>query len=67
MGPGTLNRTVRRLEETGLIAESGVRPDEDDPRRRYSAITALGRDATAAEARRLDVLLSEARVGKLIP
>ena len=67
MGPGTLYRTVRHLEETGLIAESGVRPDEDDPRRRYYEITELGRDATAAEARRLDALLSEARAGKLIP
>ena len=67
MGPGTLYRTVRHLEETGLIAESGVRPDEDDPRRRYYEITELGRDATAAEALRLDALLSEARAGKLIP
>ncbi len=67
MGPGTLYRTVRHLEETGLIAESAKRPDDDDPRRRYYEITDLGRDATAAEARRLDALLNEARAGRLIP
>ena len=44
-----------------------MRPDDDDPRRRYYQITELGRDVTAAEARRLEALLSEARAGNLIP
>ena len=66
MGPGTLYRTIRRLEDAGLIVESSARPEDDDPRRRYYAITDAGREVTAAEARRLDAVLSEARAGKLL-
>ncbi len=34
---------------------------KDDPRRRYYVLTALGRDVVAAEARRLEAVVSEAR------
>ena len=66
MGPGTLYRTIRNLEDAGLIAESSARPEDDDPRRRYYAITDAGKAVAAAEARRLDAVLSEARAGKLL-
>ena len=66
MGPGTLYRTVRALEDAALIAES-LEPDPDDPRRRTYVITDLGRDVLAAEALRLDALVDEARAGRLIP
>ena len=66
LGPGTLYRTLRSLEESGLIAETTERPADDDPRRRYYAITELGRRVAAAEARRLESLVSEARTGRLI-
>jgi DNA-binding PadR family transcriptional regulator len=58
--PGNLYRVIRRLEDEGLIAESGRRPaaDRDDERRRYYRITPLGADAAALEARRLRALLA---------
>lgn len=67
LGPGTLYRTVRQLEQAGHIAESDSRPEDDDPRRRYYAITDSGRTALAAEALRLEALVDEARAGRLIP
>ncbi len=66
MGPGTLYRTIRHLEEAGFIAESNARPEDDDPRRRYYAITDAGKSAASNEARRLDAVLADARAGKLI-
>jgi len=60
---GTLYLLLQRLEEQGLIEESGDRPKphEDDERRRYYALTTFGRDVMKAEARRLEVLVGEAR------
>ena len=66
MGPGTLYRTVRSLEEAGLIRESDERPDDDDPRRRYYELTDKGLEITSAEARRLEALVEEARAGRLL-
>ena len=61
--PGTLYRTVSRLLQLQLIAESGDRPDPelDDQRRRYYRITRLGRQVAAAEARRLESRIELAR------
>jgi DNA-binding PadR family transcriptional regulator len=58
--PGNLYRVIRRLEDDGLIAESGRRPaaDRDDERRRYYRITPLGAEVAAHEARRLRALLA---------
>jgi DNA-binding PadR family transcriptional regulator len=63
MGPGTLYGTIKRLLEQKLISESGERPDpdEDDERRRYYRLTALGRSVLATEARRYEQLLKAAR------
>jgi DNA-binding PadR family transcriptional regulator len=60
LAPGNLYRVIRRLEDDGLIAESGRRPapELDDERRRYYRITPLGADVAAAEARRLRALLA---------
>ena len=59
--PATLYGSIRQLEEEGLIQETdgGEGPD-DDPRRRYYALTPLGRAALAAEAGRLRALADEA-------
>lgn len=69
LGPGTLYRTIRQLEEEGLIAETGATPDarNDDERRIYYRITPLGRQVVAAEAGRLAELLDLARAERLIP
>jgi predicted permease len=47
---GTLYRSIQRMQEQGLIAESRRRPapDEDDERRRYYALTTFG-EARARE------------------
>ena len=60
---GTLYTLLQRLLEEQLLEESDARPaaDEDDERRRYYRLTALGRDVLGAEARRLELLLGEAR------
>lgn len=68
LGPGTLYRTIRHLEEHGLIEETAEAPDpaDDDERRIYYRITPLGRDVAAAEAGRLEELLALARAERLI-
>jgi len=60
--PATLYGTLAELARRGLIAETASPggPD-DDPRRRYYAITALGREVLAAEAARLESLARLAR------
>jgi DNA-binding PadR family transcriptional regulator len=60
---GTLYTLLQRLLGEALIAESSDRPrsDEDDERRRYYILTALGRDVLAADARRLEGAVAEAR------
>lgn len=66
--PGNFYRTLRSMLADGLIAESDARPDpdEDDERRRYFAMTPLGARVAAAEARRLEVAVSEARAKRLL-
>jgi DNA-binding PadR family transcriptional regulator len=68
LGPGTLYGSLKRMLGEGLIADAGERADPQwgDERRRYYAITALGRAVAAAEARRLDALVSLARSKRLI-
>ena len=55
MGPGTLYGSIKRMLEAGLITESDERPDPDldDQRRRYYALSGLGRRVLQAEAQRL--------------
>src|SRR3569833_1939232 len=55
LSAGTLYRSIQRLQEQGLIVETRTRPapEEDDVRRRYYAITAMGKAAARAEVRRL--------------
>lgn len=66
--PGNFYRTLRAMLADGLIAESDARPDpdSDDERRRYFAITTFGERVAAAEARRLEAALAEARAKRLL-
>ena len=68
MGPGTLYGTIKRLLASGLIEETGERPDPelDDERRRYYRLTGFGRDVLAAETQRLSDLVIVARRKRLI-
>jgi DNA-binding PadR family transcriptional regulator len=66
---GTLYTLLQRLLDEDLIEVSNARPDpdEDDERRKYYKLTALGRDVLSAEARRLESLIGEARRKQVIP
>ena len=65
---GTLYRAIGRLVDAGLLREREDRPDpeEDDQRRRYYAITALGRRVAAAESARLESQVRSARARRLL-
>ena len=60
---GTLYTLLQRLFDETLIEESANRPaaEDDDSRRKYYRLTELGRAVVEAEARRLELLLSDAR------
>ncbi len=69
LSPSSLYASIRRLLEQELIEELAERPDavNDDERRRYYRLTALGRAVAKAEARRLERLLGDARATGLLP
>jgi DNA-binding PadR family transcriptional regulator len=62
LGPGTLYTSIKRLLESGLLEESGERPDPalDDSRRRYYRLTPAGRVVASAEVQRLKALVAAA-------
>ena len=65
--PGTLYRALSRMVGSGLLEEVEAPPDVDaDERRRYYRITPDGRQAAAAEARRLESRLGAARAHGLL-
>jgi DNA-binding PadR family transcriptional regulator len=63
---GALYQALGRLTAEGLIEPVGG-PRNVDTRRKYFALTAQGRRAAGAEARRLDGLVRVARKRKLFP
>ena len=67
--PGNFYRTLRAMLADGLIEEAPSRPKavDDDERRRYFRLTPRGAHAAAAEARRLEAVLVEARAKRLLP
>lgn len=69
IGAGTLYRSLHRMLDDGLVVELDERPAprNDDERRRYYRITALGRKAARAEAERLSELVRLARISGLAP
>ncbi len=66
--PGNLYSVLQRLDNRGLLGESHRRraPDLQDQRRRYYAITPLGRRVLSAEAERLRSLVGMAESMDLI-
>lgn len=59
--PGTLYRALGRLVDSGLLCEIEDATGEGDERRRYYAMTRLGRRVAAAESERLASQLEAAR------
>jgi DNA-binding PadR family transcriptional regulator len=68
MGPGTLYGAIKRMLAADLIEESDERPDpeQDDERRRYYRLTALGRHVLGAEAQRLSDLVNVAQSKQIV-
>lgn len=69
LAPGNLYQVLDRLLEKAWIRESDSSelPDAADGRRRYYAITEVGRAMAAAEARRLQAMLPTAIRLDLVP
>ena len=69
LAPGTLYRSLRQMQERGLVAESEERPEAglDDERRRYYRLTDLGRRVAVAEVEQLEDLVQAARSKGLAP
>ena len=68
LDPGNLYRSLRRLMDAELIQKGARRaaPESNDERRRYYRLTALGRRAAAAEAKRMEGLLCLGNTRKLL-
>jgi DNA-binding PadR family transcriptional regulator len=68
MGPGTLYGSIKRMLASGLIEETGERPDAstDDQRRRYYRLSGLGQRALRLEAERLERQVSVARLKQVL-
>ena len=66
--PATLYRGLSGLLDEGLVEEDPAAPvGESDRERKLYRVTARGRQALAAEVRRLEALVSEARILNMIP
>jgi DNA-binding PadR family transcriptional regulator len=65
----TLYAAIKRMLDGRLIEELDTRPgpEDDDPRRRYYRITALGLDVARLETARLERAVRMARQKKLTP
>ena len=64
--PAALYGTLRELEDLDFIAESDIRPSDDDERRRYFALTPLGKRVLGAEVRRLEEIVTHARASRAL-
>ena len=67
LGPGTLYGAIKRLLELELVVDTDKLPGDDrpDPRRRYYAITPLGRRALAVEATQMASAVKAARLKRV--
>ena len=67
LAPSLLYRKLRRLLEDGLVVEANdvAATDSDDERRRYYALTQLGRAVLTAEASRIVTLAGSRRIRSL--
>jgi DNA-binding PadR family transcriptional regulator len=64
---GALYQALKRLGDAGLVAPAGTPAGETDTRRKYFRLTPLGRRVAAAEAERLEAMVSLAREKRLFP
>ena len=64
--PTNLYRRIWRLASAGLCEEVEIEASAEERRRKYFAITPLGRRVAQAEARRLRALLQQAAHGNAL-
>jgi DNA-binding PadR family transcriptional regulator len=64
--PAAMYGTLRELEELALIEETDKRPSDDDERRRYFVLTALGTRVLGDEVRRLETIVGHARASRAL-
>lgn len=63
LGPGTLYDTLERLISQDLVTEVSHRhSSNEDPRRRYYRLTALGQRVFSAEIDRLETMVRKAKL-----
>jgi DNA-binding PadR family transcriptional regulator len=67
IGASSLYSVLRRLLGDGLVTETDERPDPalDDERRRYYRLSRFGRDVAAAELKRLESVIHQARAKRI--
>lgn len=63
---GSLYRLLGRLQDEGLLGHAPAPESETDERRKYYAVTTLGREVLAAEARRLADVMETVRRTRLL-
>ena len=61
IGPGTLYDNLKKMMSQGLVEETSRPASSADPRRKYYRLRAQGRSVFAAEVKRLEGVLREAR------
>lgn len=62
---GALYQALKRLADGGLVTKAPAPAGETDARRKYFRLTPLGRRVAAAEAERLESMVSAAREKRL--
>jgi DNA-binding PadR family transcriptional regulator len=67
IGPGTLYRSLQRMEVGGLIEQVAAEDSDADLRRRSYALTRAGHEALAEQACRLSVLVRAAAARGVLP
>ena len=67
LGPGTLYRSLKEMARDGLVMQVPAPSEDEDPRRRFYAITERGREMVAAEAWRMAEIVEVARAKRVLP
>ncbi|MFW6191947.1 MAG: PadR family transcriptional regulator [Gemmatimonadota bacterium] len=67
LGPGTLYRSLREMDEGGLVEQTASPTADADPRRKYYRMTEAGLEALRAETERLARLVDVARRNLVLP
>ena len=67
LGASTLYTAFRRMRDDRWIEEVQAPSGEEDPRRRFYALTGTGRRVLAGETRRLEAMVRDARGKSVLP